>query len=84
LKKWLSARSALQESPKTSLKHYENDVFGLRTGGTRERDGVFQHAGKLSAWKEYSQKSLCRTVHRAPVLRRIRPLLTLKAQNSNY
>jgi hypothetical protein len=33
---------------------------------------------------EYSQKSLCRTVHRAPVLRRIRPLLTLKAQNSNY
>jgi hypothetical protein len=48
LKKWLSARSALQESPKTSLKHYENDVFGLRTGGTRERDGVFQHAGVFS------------------------------------
>jgi hypothetical protein len=48
LKKWLSARSALQESPKTSPKHYENDVFGLRTGGTREREGVFQHADKLS------------------------------------
>ena len=44
LKKWLSARSALQESPKTSPKHYQNDVFGLRTGGTREREGVFQHA----------------------------------------
>jgi hypothetical protein len=47
LKKWLSARSALHETPKTSLKHYENDVFGLRTGGTGEREGVFQHAGKL-------------------------------------
>jgi len=29
---------ALQESPKTSPKHYENDVFGVRTGGTRERE----------------------------------------------
>jgi hypothetical protein len=48
LKKWLSARSALQESPKTSLKHYENDVFGSRTGGTREREGVFQYAGEFS------------------------------------
>jgi hypothetical protein len=48
LKKWLSARSALQESPKTSPKHYENDVFGLRTGGTREREGVFQHAVDFS------------------------------------
>jgi hypothetical protein len=27
LKKWLSARSALQESPKTRPKHYENSVF---------------------------------------------------------
>ena len=48
LKKWLSARSGLQESPKTSPKHYENDVFGSRTGGTREREGVFQHAGVFS------------------------------------
>ena len=45
MKKWLSTRLALQESPKTSPKHYENDVFGPRTEGTREREGVFQHAG---------------------------------------
>ena len=50
-------------------------------GGFQRTDRRLIH---LSAWKEYSQKSLCRTVHRAPVLRRIRPLLTLKAQNSNY
>jgi hypothetical protein len=31
--------------PENKPKHYENDVFGLRTGGTREREGVFQHAG---------------------------------------
>jgi hypothetical protein len=48
LKMWLSARSALQESPKTSPKHYENNVFGPRTGGTREREGVFQHAEVIS------------------------------------
>jgi hypothetical protein len=48
LKKWLSARSALQESPKTSPKHYANDVCGPRTGGTREREGVFQHAEVIS------------------------------------
>ena len=39
LKKWLSARSALQKSPKTSPKHYANAVFGPRTGGTREHEG---------------------------------------------
>jgi hypothetical protein len=38
----------------------------------------------LSAWKEYSQESICRTVHRAQVLRRSRPLLTLKAQTSDH
>jgi hypothetical protein len=27
LKKWLLALSALQESPKTRLKHYVNSVF---------------------------------------------------------
>ena len=48
LKMWLSARSALQESPKTSPKHYENNVFGPRTGGTREREGVFQHTEVIS------------------------------------
>jgi hypothetical protein len=32
----------------------------------------------------YSQKSICRTVHRAPVLRRSRPLLTLKAQKTDH
>jgi hypothetical protein len=36
-----------------------------------------------SAWNVVSQKSICRTVHRAPVLRRIRPLLTPKTQTSN-
>jgi hypothetical protein len=37
-----------------------------------------------TSWKLNSQKSICRTVHRAPILRRSRPLLTLKAQNSNH
>jgi hypothetical protein len=27
IEKWLSARSALQESPKTRPKHYQNGVF---------------------------------------------------------
>jgi hypothetical protein len=31
-----------------------------------------------------SPMSSCRTVHRAPVLRQIRPLLTPKAQTSNH
>jgi hypothetical protein len=37
-----------------------------------------------SAWKGLSQKSMCRTVHMAPILRQIRPLITLRAQNSNH
>ena len=41
LKKWLSARSALQESPKTSLKHYENDAFGPRTGAQESAKEFF-------------------------------------------
>jgi hypothetical protein len=45
LKKWVSARTALRESPKLSPEHYENDVFGLRTKGTREREGVFNTLG---------------------------------------
>jgi hypothetical protein len=44
LKKWLSTRSAAQESPKTRPKRYQNVVFGPRIGGTREREGVFQQA----------------------------------------
>jgi hypothetical protein len=41
LKKWVSARSALQESLKTSPKHYENDVFGLRTGVKQSAKAFF-------------------------------------------
>ena len=37
-----------------------------------------------SAWKGGSQKFISRTVHKAPVLRRIRPLRTLKAQKPDY
>jgi hypothetical protein len=37
-----------------------------------------------TSWKVDSQKSKCRTVHRAPILQQIRPLLSLKAQNSNH
>jgi hypothetical protein len=47
LKKWLSARSALQESPKTSLKHYENDVFGLRTGARESAKEFFNTLASL-------------------------------------
>jgi hypothetical protein len=34
------------------------------------------------SWKVDSQKSICRTVHRVPVLRPIRPLRTLRTQTS--
>jgi hypothetical protein len=34
-----------------------------------------------SAWKEHPQTSICRTVHRGPILRRIRPHLTLRADH---
>jgi len=40
-KKWLSARSALQESPKTSPKHYENDVFGPQPGAQQSAKEFF-------------------------------------------
>src|SRR5215203_624486 len=33
---------------------------------------------------KFSEAHICRTVHRAPVLRRIRPLRTLKAHYSNH
>jgi hypothetical protein len=36
------------------------------------------------AWKGYSQKAMCRTVYRAPLLRRILPLRTPRTQNSNH
>jgi hypothetical protein len=41
----------------------------------------FIHRG---AWKENSQKSRCRTVHRAPVLRRSRPLRILRAHKADH
>jgi hypothetical protein len=41
-----SARPAVQECPKTSPKRYRNGVFGPRTGSRREREGVFQQAGR--------------------------------------
>jgi hypothetical protein len=37
-----------------------------------------------SAWEKYSPKSICRTVNRTLVLRRIRPLLTLRTQTSDH
>jgi hypothetical protein len=49
LKKYVSARSAVQESPKTRPKRYRNGVFGPRTGSRRERDGVFQQADPFHA-----------------------------------
>ena len=37
-----------------------------------------------SAWKVDSQNSICRSVHRAPILRRIRPLLTLRTEKADH
>jgi len=45
----VSARSAVQESPKTRSKRYENGVFGPRTGCLRVREGVFQQADPFHA-----------------------------------
>jgi hypothetical protein len=45
LTKWLSARSAIRESAKTSPKHYENDVFGPRSGAQESAKEFFNTLG---------------------------------------
>jgi hypothetical protein len=41
LKKWLSARAALLESPKTRPKHYKNGVFWPRFGAEESAKEFF-------------------------------------------
>jgi hypothetical protein len=47
LKKSLSARSAVLNQPEARPKHHESSVFSRSVGGRKEREGVFQHAGKF-------------------------------------
>jgi hypothetical protein len=41
LKKWFSARPAVEEGPKTRPKRYENAACGSRTGGRKGAKGFF-------------------------------------------
>jgi len=64
-------------------------TLGPRVGGAQDQGAHGPRPGTLafihsSAGETNSQKSMCRSVHRAPVLRRIRPLLTLRAQKADH
>jgi hypothetical protein len=49
LKKWFTARPAVQKGPKAMPKRYKNAALGPRTGGRKGREGVFQHADPFHA-----------------------------------
>ena len=59
LKKWVSTRSAVQESPKTRPKRYRNGVFGPRAGAEESAKEFFNRLRRSR--KFVSRITLCTT-----------------------